>query len=269
MIAYSGENCLQYYDRNIVVKATPRLALSAAGPDVCDNAAPFVPRFGRELSGISGTRTYAGDGISSTGLFDPSLIPPGDHLVRYTFAAENGCSAFSDYNVTILAAPRVSAGPDLSVTGGNQVVLRGTATGNNVVLTWSPATWLNNAETAMPTASPADNIIYTLTGVSSDGCRASDDVSVQVLKMPQIPNVFTPNGDGRNDRWEIPFLDRYSGCTVEIYNRYGQLLFRSVGYGSPWDGTFNSKPAPAGTYYYVINPGNGVKQISGFVDIIR
>jgi gliding motility-associated-like protein len=87
--------------------------------------------------------------------------------------------------------------------------------------------------------------------------------------MPAIPNVFTPNGDGINDKWVIQYLESYPGAVVEIFNRYGSLVFRSVGYTKPWDGTFNGKEMPAGTYYYIINPKNGRKQISGFVDIVR
>jgi gliding motility-associated-like protein len=89
------------------------------------------------------------------------------------------------------------------------------------------------------------------------------------LKTPNIPNTFSPNGDGIHDKWEIKYLNTYPGCTVEIYNRYGQLVFQSTSYNKPWDGTFKDKQLPAGTYYYIINPKNGRKQMSGFVDIIR
>ena len=64
-------------------------------------------------------------------------------------------------------------------------------------------------------------------------------------------------------------LESYPGATVEIFNRYGQLVFRSTGYTTPWDGTLKGKPLPAGTYYYLINPKNGRQQMSGFVDIVR
>jgi len=110
---------------------------------------------------------------------------------------------------------------------------------------------------------------YTLTVTSDQGCKKSDNVFVKVLKAPLIPNIFSPNGDGIHDRWEIAFLESYPGCTVDIYNRYGQLVFHSVGYSKPWDGTVNGKPVPLGTYYYVVNPKNGRQQYSGYVDVIR
>ncbi|MGC8064221.1 MAG: gliding motility-associated C-terminal domain-containing protein, partial [Sediminibacterium sp.] len=71
------------------------------------------------------------------------------------------------------------------------------------------------------------------------------------------------------DRWHIQYLESYPGATVDVYNRYGQLVFSSIEYSVDWDGTVNGKPLPIGTYYYVINPKNGRKIISGSVTIIR
>jgi gliding motility-associated-like protein len=104
---------------------------------------------------------------------------------------------------------------------------------------------------------------------SADGCKASDQVLVTVLKTPVIPNIFSPNGDGIHDKWEIKYLESYPGCVVQIYNRYGQMVQRFVNYTTPWDGKINGKDAPIGTYYYIIDPKNGRKPIAGFVDIIR
>jgi len=84
-----------------------------------------------------------------------------------------------------------------------------------------------------------------------------------------IPNTFTPNGDGINDTWNIKSLDTYPNCSVVVFNRWGQNVYQSKGYGVPWDGTFNGSKLPAGTYYYVINLKNDSKLLSGFVAIIR
>jgi gliding motility-associated-like protein len=90
-----------------------------------------------------------------------------------------------------------------------------------------------------------------------------------VLKSLVIPNVFSPNGDGINDKWQILYLETYPGSTVDVYNRYGQIIFHSVGYSNPWDGTYKGKPVPAGTYYYIIDPKNGRSKYTGFVDVLR
>ena len=91
----------------------------------------------------------------------------------------------------------------------------------------------------------------------------------KILKEPKVPNVFSPNGDGINDQWVIQFLDSYPGCTVEIFNRYGQKVYQSTGYSKPWDGMINGNPLPIGTYYWIINPKNGRKQMNGSVTILR
>ena len=84
-----------------------------------------------------------------------------------------------------------------------------------------------------------------------------------------VPNTFTPNGDGINDVWNIKYLDNYPGCTVNIFNRYGEKLYTSIGYVNPWDGKYNGNSLPAGTYYYIIDLKSGTDVMSGWVAIIR
>ncbi|MDQ3191308.1 MAG: gliding motility-associated C-terminal domain-containing protein, partial [Bacteroidota bacterium] len=57
-----------------------------------------------------------------------------------------------------------------------------------------------------------------------------------------------------NDKWIIDNINFFPESIVEVYNRWGEMLFRSnPGYTNPWDGTFNGSELPVGTYYYVIN----------------
>jgi gliding motility-associated-like protein len=84
-----------------------------------------------------------------------------------------------------------------------------------------------------------------------------------------IPTAFTPDGDGTNDVWNIRSLADFSNCKVEVFNQWGSLVFRSTGYGTPWDGKYNGEPAPAGTYYFVIDLGDGGEKFNGTVTIIR
>jgi gliding motility-associated-like protein len=165
--------------------------------------------------------------------------------------------------------PLVNAGPDRFILQGGSTTLLGSGTTNSVTYQWSPATALNSSTVLQPVASPVEDITYRLSMTSAAGCKAFDDVTVTVLKTPVIPNTFSPNGDGIHDTWVIPYLNTYPGATVDLFNRYGQLVFHSIGYNKPWDGTFNGKGVPVGTYYYVIDPKNGRKQMAGFVDVIR
>jgi len=84
-----------------------------------------------------------------------------------------------------------------------------------------------------------------------------------------IPNTFTPNGDGINDLWNITALQGYPTCTVNIYNRYGTLVYNSIGYPKAWDGNYNGSALPVGTYYYIIDLKNGKKKLAGPITILR
>jgi len=84
-----------------------------------------------------------------------------------------------------------------------------------------------------------------------------------------MPNVFTPNGDGINDVWTIRYLDSYVGAIIRVFDRYGKNVFTSTGYQVPWNGKYKDKDVPVGVYYYIIDPKNGRKPISGSVTIVR
>ena len=111
--------------------------------------------------------------------------------------------------------------------------------------------------------------IYKLTVTDSRGCMSSDSAFIKVSPKLGIDNAFTPNGDGINDYWVIKGISAYTQATVDIFNRYGQKLFHSLGYGVPWDGTYNRQPLPFGTYYYIIDTKYQGIVLSGYVTIIR
>ena len=181
-----------------------------------------------------------------------------------------GCNSDTAHQSAIVYPyPNVNAGPDLKVLEGGTVILQAVVTGNNLQYLWTPNLYLNNNTILNPTVTGVADITYTLTVTAQGGCISSDQVFVKVLKFPTIPNTFTPNNDGINDTWVIDNLDTYTESRVQVFNRYGQLVFESIGYPKPWDGTMKGKPLPFGTYYYVIEPGNGRKPITGYVTLIK
>lgn len=111
---------------------------------------------------------------------------------------------------------------------------------------------------------------YYVKALNTEGCSLTLPVKV-VVNEPEIipPTAISPNGDGINDTWEIPLLRRYRYCNVEIFNRYGQRLFSTIGYNRPWDGKVEGKTLPIGTYYFIINRGPGFEPISGNVSIVK
>jgi len=164
----------------------------------------------------------------------------------------------------------VNAGPDKEILLGESVVLDGSGTSNPV---WSPETGLSSTQTFTPTASPTETTTYFLT-VTEGACVRTDEVIVKIKEIIIVPSGFTPNGDNTNDIWEITNISQYPDNVVKIYNRSGQLVFKTTGYtivDNNWDGTFKGKDLPTSTYFYVIDLRTGGEDsiFKGAVTIIR
>lgn len=218
-----------------------------------------------------------GDGSTSS-LQNPVHLftDPGFYNTTLTVYTDEGCiSNIQTKQIAIRPYPAISAGPDLFVLEDGEKVIPATAPAATALSSpekylWNPPDYLSATNVLNPSIiHPKEDITYTLAVTGTGGCVSTDQVFVKVLKSLVIPNTFTPNGDGANDTWVIQYLDSYPGCVVEVYNTLGQLLFRSIGYGKPWDGTYNGKPLPVGTYYYVVAPKSGSKPRSGYVTILR
>jgi gliding motility-associated-like protein len=138
---------------------------------------------------------------------------------------------------------------------------------------WSPPSYIDDINAIKPEAFPPQDIIYTLTATSTVGCgSSSDDVNVKVYQGFFIPNSFTPNGDGKNDKFRILPYDNYLIQKFVIYNRWGGVIFQTKTADEGWDGTYQSLPQPTGSYVYFVEllDPNGKKIIKkGIITLIR
>ncbi|MDW8849969.1 cadherin-like beta sandwich domain-containing protein [Flavobacterium sp. MMLR14_040] len=90
--------------------------------------------------------------------------------------------------------------------------------------------------------------------------------------VPQVivpSNIITPNGDGKNDTWVVPGLDKYPNNSVKVFDRAARLVYSKDNYNNDWDGTFKGSPVNEDTYYYLIDLGNGSPKLKGFISILR
>jgi len=112
---------------------------------------------------------------------------------------------------------------------------------------------------------------YSVTVTDLNGCSKMMEYTLPESETAciNIPSSFTPNSDGKNDDWVINNIELYSWHRVQIFNRWGNLLYEQSPYTTPWDGKFNGNPLPAETYYYIIDLNNGQEAFTGTVTIIR
>jgi len=267
MRTYSGLTCVNEKMQVITLKADPEVSMTLAD-HTCAETTPFQIT-ATELHGYNGTGVFSGKGVSADGFFNPAKAGTGTQVISYIFTAENGCADTVSKQITVNPTPKVVAGKDILLLEGGGVTLNPTASGNNLTYKWTPAIGLNQDNIMNPVATPLVNTTYKLTVTSADGCTNADEINIIVLKAPVIPNTFTPNNDGINDIWNIKYLDSYPDVTVEVFNRYGERVYYSKGYSIPWDGRYKGTEMPVGTYYYIINPGNGRNKTAGPITIIR
>jgi len=128
--------------------------------------------------------------------------------------------------------------------------------------------WSDPAGQTTFTAIGLDVGPYTVSVSDALGCSFED--LVEVLPTEDclfVANAVTPNGDGDNDNWFIGGLEYFPESEVFVYNRWGQLLFESKGYGTAWDGTYKSDPLPVADYYYIIDYRKDREPLTGTVTV--
>jgi len=261
----------------ITFSATPSVN---AGPDqqVCRQD-KTIPLNGTLLKPGSATWSTSGSGLfmPSANQLDASYIPSEDDLlagaVKLTLTYDNAgfCDAPTDQmSITMVPPPTVYAGGTRYVVKSHTIVLEPTVSDDNVQYLWTPDSGLDNNTIKNPVVTGGDkDITYKLTVTDIRGCTSADSAMVIVSPVITVNSAFTPNNDGVNDVWNILGLFAYTDATIDVYNRYGKLLYHSLGYTSPWNGTYDGKTLPSGTYYYVIKLNVNNQILSGPITIIR
>ena len=247
------------------------IAESFGRPLICDG----------ELVTLSGVIT--GTSITSFGWYladaatlftttlDTSFVRPIGNYTYYLRATSGTCSAIDTFDVTVAPNPLVNLESEIRRFGDEATVI---VLGNedpSYAYLWTPATDLDDSTKAEPTTLTEIDITYTLLVTDTNGCTYTDSVLIVYFPNIDIPSGFTPNSDGNNDVWNIRILEKYPNASVQIYNRWGQLLYEQPnGYTVPWNGKYDGKELPIGTYYYIIDLKDPtVKPLTGPITIIK
>lgn len=181
-----------------------------------------------------------------------------------------GCDSSYTLNITISPNPSVIIGPDTCITEGQSITLIAYGA---IDYFWSTGTNSNSI-----TVSPSSTTSYFVRGINVQLCSGYDTIEVCVNPYNDtvalaIPNAFTPNKDGLNDIFKILGSERLTLGVFRIFNRWGGMLFETNNIEKGWDGMYNEREQPLGTYVYYIEAINTVNgrthKYTGTVTLLR
>jgi|GEM_PF-4950960 gliding motility-associated-like protein len=225
--------------------------------------------------------TYSIDNINfrSTPMFDNLAAGSYPVIAKNT----SGCNSspftatITNLILTILPNIGIDGNSDTTITLGDPVTLTGiTPVQGTYLWTASPKGSSNTIDTLINyTAAPTATTIYKFT-VTTGICNGSAEKTVIVNSSGcppiNIPNAFTPNNDGYNDVWVFSNTTCSEKIEVNVYNRWGSLMYHSDNYKNDWDGRYQNNPVSDATYYYVVSPvyADGRRPVlKGSVTILR
>ena len=262
----ANANCSSSDSEVVVIRETP-VAIASSDATVCHGTGITI----NATSSIGSPPLYY-VWNQSLGTGATQNIIPLENIV-YTVTVSNADNCSSTDSVTITVYPI----PEFSIAATNATCddySDGTASATIISASQPVALlWSNGLTVANLTHLGVG--VYYLTITDGTGCATIDSVQVNSLDQfncLEIPTLFSPNEDGKNDKFEIKHIDLYPGAKVEIYNRWGNLLYKSDNYANPsnwWDGTFKGKEVAMGSYVFIITLSPSIEPIQGVVSIAR
>ena len=195
-------------------------------------------------------------------------MPHKQGYISVAVTDEYGCIRSDSLYLTVHSLPVVDLGPDTSLCGTESILLD--AGSDGITYLWSTGDISREI-----TAYEGKKEIWAKV-TDEYTCTSSDTITINACAVDErfkdMPTAFTPNGDGKNDVWNIPQLAPFPQAVIEIYDRWGNLIFRSEpGYSNPWDGVSeDGRVMPMDSYYYVIDLGDGKSEpLVGTVTLIK
>jgi gliding motility-associated-like protein len=257
--------CMNMDSVMVTINPSPQAAAAPSVSNICqDETVQLTASGGIQYKWLPAT------GLSSASIATPIAHPKDTLTYAVVVYNEFSCSDTALVTINVAQKPYANAGPDKSIIEGNAAQLEGVAQGQDIHYYWSPVLNMNNAQLLNPAVTPPFSTDYTLSVVSGLGCGvASDTAHVFVYKDIFVPNAFTPNKDGINDNWYIPALNAVPNFELRVFNRYGQLVFQIRNSNKGWNGKFNDRDQPAGTYVYLIKIDNGKRILKGPLMLLR
>lgn len=278
LVVNDENNCL--INGTAVVTEPDSLGLAVV--NVIDNICFGESNGSITVEAVGGTPPYeySIDGFSFQ--TDPTLagLPAGNFTVTVLDAM--GCTATAEASIIQPVELVVDAGPDRLIVLGYDTLVRAVSNYSPVTYTWTPLDSLVclNADCSFIQVDPTTTTTYQVLVTNENGCTATDEVTIRVIKDRPIyiPNVFSPNGDGLNDGFTVfsgPGLQEIE--RLQIFSRWGELVFETTGIlpndeSLGWNGLFNGEPVNPGVFVYIAQlrfADQEVVQMEGDVTVLR
>ncbi|MDO9187513.1 MAG: gliding motility-associated C-terminal domain-containing protein [Bacteroidia bacterium] len=247
-----GDSVTGLSAKSITIKPVP---VATAGPVSVCSGNPFNIPVSSCVTGSSFTWTGS-NGTSGTGNINDNVLNTGTSAITINYSViptANGCLGQPiSVSAEIDTLPVINGGLNDTIEPGISTQLN--ATGGLTYL-WTPTSGLSCADCADPLATPVITTAYYVTGTNESGCSGGDTVEISVTQGSEvlyIPNSFSPNDNKLNDLFyaygtSIKIFD------LQIYDRWGELIFRTNDIKQGWDGKYKGKMVEGGVYVYAVS----------------
>lgn len=257
-VVTNAEGCADSMRRSVPITATPTISITAGvnNPFCIGDSLLVTVNGGSSIMWLHDNNTSRARYFWKKGL--------------YKVRAYNGPQCYVEDSILVATHPpaNISAGKDTVVLKGRTLFLNA---GGGVSYNWKPASAVDDTAKQNPKIRPLTPTSFYLTATDSNGCIGYDTVLVDIREpgFIRIPNLITPNGDKKNDVWDLKELPMADLCSVRIYNNEGVLVYSTSNYNNDWDGTFRGQKLPEGVYFYQLECPFEPEPYKGYIQIIR
>lgn len=234
-----------------------------------ENAGPICyGYYSIQLSATPPGGIWSGDAVNNSGVFNVAEAGKGNHSVIYSVT--DGCVVTAEININVYYAfmnVEYEIYKPLCLGGNDGKVYFIISQGSPpYIISWDENQYSTDQ---VATGLEAGSYIFTITDAEKCIYVVSDIFVDEGLEnCINIPNAFTPNGDGINDYWIIENIEFFPRHLIQVFNRWGQEVYSGRHGERPWDGTYNNKPLPTGSYIYIVNLNNEDRFV-GIVSLVR